>query len=329
MTAPFAHPFPQSASSAGKGKVVVRLQPNGYSGLEVITYQYPLKLISPAASPHQKSVLIFLLSYGGGLVGGDEIDLTIEINQSSKLSIVTQGHTKVFKSPSPDVTTRQKLSVRIDTGAGLCLLPDPVQPFKNSVYEQVQIFKLAYNASLVLLDWVTQGRSARGENWSFWRWKGKNEIWVDTPEHSHGRMLVRDTVVLEGDQTQVLHKTLQETMQSQAVVGTLILRGPMSNKIGAFFMNEFAALPRIGSRDFARGKENLGDTDEDKTWRQKRLELEKQNGILWSAANIRGCIMVKFGSTSVEGGRLWVGSMLEKQGDIAALFGTQSLMCVR
>ncbi|KAJ2906608.1 putative urease accessory protein [Zalerion maritima] len=316
-------PFPKSTSVAGEGRVVVKPQPNGTPGVETITYQYPLKLISPSAKPNQKSVLVFLLSYGGGLVGGDQVSLEIDIQPEARLSIATQGHTKIFKSPSPDVITRQKLSVAISRGAALCLLPDPVQPFQDSVYEQTQIFSLAPDASLCLLDWVTQGRSARDENWSFLRWRGKNEVWVkeDDPA-AQGRLLVRDSVILQGDDKQVLHKTLRETMQGRAVFGTLILRGPLMNELGKFFMAEFAALPRLGARYFHNKSNDSSNND----WRKSRLEVENQHGILWSAANIRGCVVVKIGSATVEGARLWLGSVLSHQGDIARLFDREALM---
>src|SRR5271168_3545665 len=130
-----ASPFPKSSSAPGEGHLVVQLMPHSISGLATITYQYPLKLISPSPTASQKSVLVFLLTYGGGLVGGDQVHLQITVQPGAKLSIVTQGHTKIFKSPSRDITTRQKLSIAIEAGAALCLLPDPVQPFEGSVYE--------------------------------------------------------------------------------------------------------------------------------------------------------------------------------------------------
>ncbi|TDZ22359.1 Urease accessory protein UreD [Colletotrichum orbiculare MAFF 240422] len=174
-------PFPKSSSAAGEGHIIAQLLPNGLSGLEGMAYQYPLKLISPSPAADQKCVLVFLLSYGGGLVGGDSVNLSIRVRAQAKLGIVTQGHTKIFKSPSPDIITRQTLNVHIDDDAGLCLLPDPVQPFEGSVYEQTQIFTAAPRASLCLLDWVTQGRTARGEDWGFVKWTGRNEVW-SSPE---------------------------------------------------------------------------------------------------------------------------------------------------
>ncbi|RFU72359.1 urease accessory [Trichoderma arundinaceum] len=326
-------PFPRSTSLPGDGRIVVRLLPAGGSGLETISYQYPLKLISPSPTVDQKSALVFLLSYGGGLVGGDGVNLSIQVRRGSSLSLVTQGHTKIFKSPSPDVVTSQRLQVQVDEEAAVCLLPDPVQPFEDSVYEQTQIFNLGNQASLCLLDWVTQGRVARGEDWSFIKWTGRNEVWTQGSDPAQkGRLLIRDNVILSQDGSKPVGLPLKDTMHRMSVFGTLILRGPVMVAIGDFFMAEFAALPRIGSRDF-RSREDQEKEAEEKSefegWRSRRIELERQQGVLWSAAQVRGCVIVKFGAVTVEAGRSWIGSMLVREGSIASYFGDTALMCVQ
>ncbi|KAH6686164.1 UreD urease accessory protein [Plectosphaerella plurivora] len=328
-----ASPFPKSSSAAGEGRVVTKLMPNGLSGLETVTYQYPLKLISPRPAVDQKSALVFLLSYGGGLVGGDSVSLSIDVLDRSRLSIVTQGHTKIFRSPSLSVVTRQTLHVRIANDAGLCLLPDPVQPFESSVYEQTQIFNVDPRASLCLLDWVTQGRLARGEDWSFLRWKGRNEVWLrQDPAAEKGRLLVRDAIVLDSGILDTTGRPLKSSLHAHGVVGTLILRGPHMSALGDFFLAEFSALPRLGIKDFrtaeAKAAEDKKRTSQQK-WREGRLKMETTYSVIWSAARVRGCVIVRFGAGTVEGGRLWMGEMLQTQGSVAEQYGEQALMCLR
>ena len=326
-------PFPKSSSSPGDGRIVAKVLPGGGCGLEAITYQYPLKLISPSPSSNQPSVLVFLLSYGGGLVGGDAVNLSIHVKSEARLSIVTQGHTKIFKSASPDIVTKQTLQVEIDDAAALCLLPDPVQPFQDSVYIQTQIFKLKEQASLFLLDWVTQGRTARGENWDLIKWTGRNEVWLaGTTTSGKDRLLVRDTVILSKEDSNALGRPLKDTMHKTGVFGTLVLKGDMTKALGEFFLNEFGVLPRLGARDFrtteTREHENSS-LSEFERWRAQRLAEEKREGVLWSAAQVRSCVVVKFGAPTVEAGRDWIFSMLFKEGSIAHHFGDQALMCLR
>lgn len=276
--------------------------------------------------------MVFLLSYGGGLVGGDSVTLSIDVKKGSKLSLVTQGHTKIFKSATPDIVTSQALDVHVDDGAALCLIPDPVQPFESSVYAQKQHFHVKPKSSLCFVDWVTQGRTARGEDWSFVRWKGCNEVWLDAGQDKKQRLLVRDTVILSGPDSILLGRPLRDTMHKLAVFGTLILRGEMMKPIGDFFMAEFDALPRIGARDFRSAEAQVQEDSKLSSlerWRSERIRMERHHGVLWSAAHVRGCFVVKFGASTVEAGREWLGAMLLKEGSIADQFGDEALMCVR
>ena len=213
------------------------------------------------------------------------------------------------------------------------MLPDPVQPFGESVYEQFQVFTLEDGASLCLLDWVSAGRTARGENWDLSAWSGRNEVWTAPSPDKKARLLLRDNVLLGGDMPDAQEKYLQKKMQGLGLFGTLILKGPLLESLAALFTDEFLAQPRIGARDW-RSKEKKGNDSgiglsKHESWRDARLKQEKEDGLLWSAAKVRGCTVVKFGARTVEGGRTWIGSMLKLEGSIQQHFGDDSLMCVR
>lgn len=71
----------------------------------------------------------------------------------------------------------------VESGGLLALLPDSVVCFATARYSQVQRFNLAPDASLVLVDWLTSGRIARGEVWNFEYFKSTNHVYIqeDTP----------------------------------------------------------------------------------------------------------------------------------------------------
>jgi len=263
------------------------------------------------------------MTYGGGLVGGDKINLKMTLDDHTRLLLLTQGTTKIFKSLDAARVSRQVLDIKIGKDASLCYLPDPTQPFEASMYEQRQTFYVdpAGTSSLLILDWVSEGRRARGESWTLSSWKGRNEV-RHFEESSYGRLLLRDAVLLEeGD----LGADLAQNTNDMGVFGTLIAYGPMFHKLGEFIMQEFAAQPRIGAKVWDSNKSKDGA----EAAATLRKAAEDHDGLLWTAANVRGFVLVKFGSTEVDGARRWLGSLLRRQGTVETEFGHQSLLCLR
>lgn len=328
-SSPF-HPVP---SQPGHGAITLDILPPSHLTLRDLSYTYPLKLISPRPSPGARSILVFLLTYGGGLVAGDRINLSVAIETSARLSLVTQGSTKIFKSPRNDLVTRQTLDVRIESGGALVYLPDPVQPFAESVYEQRQLFHVVGGerpGSLCVLDWVSEGRSARGEKWDLTSWKGRNEVYLASGAENGdgGRLLLRDNVLLTGDGASATGEpTLASRMDGLGVFGTLILRGPLFSDLGAFFLHEFSSLPRIGAKNWTSNPvaPSLSKRQE---WRAAREKRETRDGLLWTAAAVRGLVVVKFGAREVEGARQWLRTMMMEEGTLQREFGEGSLLCL-
>ena len=142
---------------------------------------------------------------GGGLVSGDTVDLQVAIEADAHLVLLTQGNTKVFRErPGGAYTsvlaagearpsTRQRLRVNLASGASLFLMPAPVTCFEGAAYSQRQSFHLAdaQTSSLLLLDWFTSGRLARGESWAFERYRSSNEVFVA------GKRIANDVLLLE------------------------------------------------------------------------------------------------------------------------------------
>ncbi len=54
-----------------------------------LSYQYPLKLLSPRISEPGVAIA-YVLTYGGGLVSGDNINLNIHVSSGTSLVMLTQ-----------------------------------------------------------------------------------------------------------------------------------------------------------------------------------------------------------------------------------------------
>lgn len=324
------NPFAGSSSKAGHGNVRLTLLPPKNPVLEKLSYQYPLKLIAPDALAveveGQREVVhtVFLLTYGGGLVAGDEIDLHISLAETTKLVLLTQGSTKIFKSEHDHVLTKQRMSVSLGPQSALCYLPDPVQPFAASVFQQRQEYEVqSLDTNLCVLDWVCEGRLARGESWDFQRYTSSNEIWLN--HAGRKRLLLRDNLILEASKEQ--YGGLKRRMHGIGAYGTLILGGAMFQALSSLFLNEFSHLPRIGAKQWdADSTSALTPVQEA---RAARIAQEKKDGILWTAASSRGFVVVKFGAREAEGGKRWLSTMLKQDGTVPRHFGEGSLLCMR
>jgi urease accessory protein len=83
----------------GKGRAVLRSYADEAIFSE-LSYRYPLKMLSPQTHPTPSGVplgIAYVLSYGGGLVSGDKIDLEVEVDSNVALMLLTQ--VKSFLSP--------------------------------------------------------------------------------------------------------------------------------------------------------------------------------------------------------------------------------------
>ncbi len=160
------------SSCAGSGTLVVR-RVAGQSAVVSVSSRNPLKILTPRS--RGTSAWAIASSFGGGLVSGDQTRLEVMVESGARCYLGTQASTKVFRNPRRDPCGHQTMA-RVGPGALLVFAPDPVQPFADSIYVQRQEFQLAADASLVLLDWFSAGRTARGEVWRFHQFRSRNAV---------------------------------------------------------------------------------------------------------------------------------------------------------
>ncbi|KAG2186591.1 hypothetical protein INT44_002815 [Umbelopsis vinacea] len=223
--------------------------------------QYPLKFI-PTSTHVDNLAAAYILSYGGGMLSGDEVDMTIELNKNADLLLMTQGSTKIFKDreqsavagipisrlPGRDGPVIDGASQTIDAFVSptsmLLLLPDPVTSFKHSIYTSYQKFHLTSDGTstsqLVLLDWFTSGRIARGEKWHFKKYASKIDIRLD------GRLLIRDNLVLEDENKEWMPiSSFASRLHPHTCFATLIMIAPGQNELSHVVQHCVEAFDRL------------------------------------------------------------------------------------
>jgi len=76
------------SQNAGHGRITAQMHSNQVV-FPVLSYTYPLKLLSPRMEQEGVAV-VYMMTYGGGLVGGDRIFLSINIEQDARLVLLSQ-----------------------------------------------------------------------------------------------------------------------------------------------------------------------------------------------------------------------------------------------
>ncbi|MEY2410669.1 MAG: urease accessory protein [Verrucomicrobiota bacterium] len=179
--------------SSGQARLSVSLVA-GQSSVISARAGNPLKLLIP--TPRGRSVSACLTNLGGGYVAGDQTRLDIEVDAGAACVVGTQGSTKIYRNPLRRPCSHFT-AARVADEALLVLAPDVVQAYADSTYAQQQEVHLAPGGALVLVDWLSSGRSDAGEHWVFNRYQSRTDIFA--ADGLSSRRLFLDSLRLESN----------------------------------------------------------------------------------------------------------------------------------
>ena len=172
----------------GFGSVAARFE-GGRTVLSTVHATSPLRFVRPTF-PGTRSATVCLLTFGGGLVDGDAIEVDLRVEAGATLVVFTQATTKAFRGSS-------RQTIRAEVHGTLVLLPDPVACFAGSRYRQRVDITLHGEGSAVTLDGFTSGRAAFSERWAF---DGLDlATTVRAVRDGGAKVLVRDALRLDRD----------------------------------------------------------------------------------------------------------------------------------
>ena len=244
-----------------------RLQFEQVRGTTVLTRALatsPLRVLNPKSAG--RSAWVYLSTYGGGLVGGDSVDVAIDAGPRAEVLIATQASTKVYRA---SCGASQRLHARAADGSLLVLLPDPVTAFAGSRYAQEQRIELDEAASLVLVDWLTAGRMAAGERWQFDGYTSRMFV------RRSGALLLHDAAsLIPGD------GSVAGRMNRFNCVATVIVSGPAVQAAAARLDGEINTAPLTRQADMLMSAAPLAGADKGTVLRLAGLSVEQVGGML-------------------------------------------------
>ena len=188
---------------------------------------------------------VYAATLGGGLVGGDEIQLRADVTAGARALLTTQASTKVYRSQR---RSRQSLTATVESGALLAVVPDPIVCFADADFIQTQRYDLHADASLVMVDWMTSGRHAAGERWAFSRYESRFDI------RRGSQRVFFDGLVLEPDIDAVAAR-----MGRFDVLLTAIISGPLVAGAATDVVNRLSEVPIARGADLVMSSATLRD----------------------------------------------------------------------
>lgn len=111
----------------------------------------------------ESATLAHLHNLSGGVLGGDSLELFVEVGDGASAQLTSTGATRLYRCRPDAPAAVQRQSFMVGRGALLEHLPDELIPFAGARYRQETAIELSEGAGLFHWEAVAPGRSARGE----------------------------------------------------------------------------------------------------------------------------------------------------------------------
>ncbi|MFN8442371.1 MAG: urease accessory protein UreD [Caldilineaceae bacterium] len=130
--------------------------------LDICTQEPPLRVVRGFMNTEGEA-LVHLHNLSGGVLGGDQLGLSIHVGTNAKAQVTSTGSTRLYRHRHGECNALQQTTINVAAGGMLEYLPDTLIPFAGSRYRQCTKIALAENAGLFYWEIITPGREALGE----------------------------------------------------------------------------------------------------------------------------------------------------------------------
>jgi urease accessory protein len=137
--------------------------------------QAPLKIQRSFYPEGQEICHSIILHTAGGMVGGDRLSQTINLQPETQVLLTTPAASKIYRSSGE--TVQNTINIEIQEQAYLEFIPREMIIFNGAIFSQNLRVNLAPNACYLGWEITRFGRTARGEIFNQGQWKSCTEIW--------------------------------------------------------------------------------------------------------------------------------------------------------
>jgi urease accessory protein len=180
-------PLPRHQRAHGRAELGFVRSPRG-TVLRHLFHAAPLRILFPTPEPDDLP-LAALVNVGGGLAGGDSLEVEVRLAEGTSASLTTPAAEKVYRSLED--TTRIDTLLDVSAGATLEWLPQETILFDGARLERRIQARLGSGARLLAAEMLVFGRVARDERlthgalFDSWRlWRDGRLHWADATDLS-------------------------------------------------------------------------------------------------------------------------------------------------
>jgi urease accessory protein len=162
----------------------------GRTVLSASEQQPPLRVVR-AFALEDGGALAHLHNVSGGLLGGDQLALSVRAGTGSNVQITTTGATRIYR-PRPTATeTLQTNEIVVAENALVEYLPDAIIPYAGARFSQRTAIRLEKGAGFFGWEILAAGREARGEIFEYESLELRSDLTVA------GKLVAAERVRLE------------------------------------------------------------------------------------------------------------------------------------
>ncbi len=174
----------------------------------------PLLVQKPFYPEGRKICHVVIIHPPGGVVGGDQLEISAQIDASAGAQITTPGAAKWYKANGR--TSHQKIRVNVSKGASLEWVPQETIFYNNASVDIDHQVILEHDAIYVGCEILCFGRTAYGETFN------RGQIKQRTSIQRNGKMIWLEQIRLLGESSAM---TDSLALSGKTVCATLILTG--------------------------------------------------------------------------------------------------------
>ncbi len=161
---------------------------------------------------------VVMLNTGGGVAGGDRLDLSFEVGAGAQATIAAQAAERFYRARAGDAPSKVRTHLTVEAGAALEWLPQETILFDQSAVDRRLEVDLAADARFLGVETVVFGRAAMGER------VGQGWLRDLIRVRRDGDLLLHDAIRIDGE----IDATLQHAAVAAGakVVATIVYVAP-------------------------------------------------------------------------------------------------------